>query len=323
MNELTGRVDEPLPIQAPRWTRIHDAVLATALAAWTTSRPSIVLLRVATNVIGAVWFLYAVSGPWSLPGFDAVSYWVIDPSDLYRWTDSTTVAGPFRYSPVLGQVLDPLGGLSWGVFFGVFMVACLLALTILAGRWSLAFLLIPTVVGEVYLGNIDLFIALSLGFGIFFPPAWAFLFLSKATPAVVVLWFVARGEWRKLAIVLGVTLAIALPSLITTPGLWVEWIRVSTQYAATTYGLSTIPTIPRLVIAAVLVVIGARRNWRWTIAASGTLAIPGLDWKTASVFLAILPLYGLGMRADWPRTLGGLTTLVQRGTIRTHHHNTS
>jgi hypothetical protein len=305
------------------FTRLHDDILAGARTAWTSNRPTLVILRVASNLIGAAWFLYAVSGPWSMPGFDAVSYWIVDPSDLYRWTDSTTVAGPFRYSPVLGQLIDPLGGLPWAIFFGLFMVACLLALTILAGRWSLAFLMLPAVIGEVYLGNIDLFIALALGFGLFFPPAWAFLFLSKATPGVVVLWFAARGEWRKFGLVIAVAAAIALPSLLLTPGLWVDWVRVSTEFAATTYGMSTIPALPRLVIAALLVVIGARRNWRWTIAVGGTLAMPGLDWKTVSVFLAILPLYGLGLRADWPRTVGGLTSLVQGGTIRTHHHHTS
>ena len=200
------------------------------------------------------------------------------------------------------------------MFFGLFMVACLLALTILAGRWSLALLLLPTIIGEVYLGNIDLFIALALGFGLFWPPAWAFLILSKATPGVVVLWFAARGEWRKFWLVNGVAVLIALPSLVLTPGLWVAWIRVSTEYAERLWHVDhsgdSSPRRrgdPRC--------RGARRNWRWTIAAAGTLAMPGLDWKTASVLLAILPLYGLGLRGDWHRTLGGLTGVVRHGTI--------
>ncbi len=240
-----------------------------------------------------------MASPRSVPGFDAVSYWLIDPQQLYRWTDSSSVAGPFRYSPALGQLLDPLGTLSWGTFHSLFLAATLVALTVLGGRWALALLLIPNVLGEVYFGNIDLFLAVALGVGPIWPVAWIFLVLSKATPAVVLLWFIARGEWRNLGIVLAGTLVIALPSLLTTPALWGDWVRASTQFAGSQYGLSTIPTIPRLLAAAVLVFVGARRGWRWTIAVAGTLAMPGLDWKTMTVALAILPLYGLGLRADW------------------------
>ena len=55
---------------------------------------------------------------------------------------------------------------------------------------------------------------------------------------------------------------------------------------------------PPLIAAALLIAIGARRGWVWTIAISGTLAMPGLDWKTATVMLAILPLYQFGLLAE-------------------------
>jgi hypothetical protein len=291
-----GGVKSPADPASGRSWALSD-LLRTA---WTTRRPTLVLLRIVLNVIGAAWFTYALARGWSIAGFDAVSYWLIEPADLYRWTESSHVAGPFRYSPVLGQVLDPLGALPWGAFFSLYLAASLLALVLLGGRWGLAFLLIPNVLGEVYLGNIDLFIAAALGFGLVWPGAWVFLVLSKGTPGIVVLWFVARGEWRKLAIVVGGVVLVALPSLLTTPDLWVEWVRVSTQFAGSAYGISEIPAVTRLVGAALLVLVGARRNWRWTIAVGGTLAMPGLDWKTMSVLLAVLPLYGLGLRADWP-----------------------
>jgi Glycosyltransferase family 87 len=250
--------------------------------------------------MGSAMLVFTVASNWGIVGFDAVSYWLIDPTDLYRWTGSTTVAGPFRYSPALGQFLDPLGALPWTAFQALFLAACLLALVLLGGRCALALLLIPNVLGEVYLGNIDLFVASSLGLGLLWPPAWAFLILSKGTPAVVLLWFVVRGEWRSLGLVLGATALLAAPSLLTTPGLWLDWARVSTQYASTAYGASQIPVVPRIIAAALLVGVGGRRGWRWTIAVAGTLAMPGLDWKTMTTMLAILPLYQLGALAERP-----------------------
>jgi len=280
-----------------------DRLLKTVRILAIGNRGSLVLLRSGLNVFGAAWFVYVLATSQAIIGFDTISYWLVDPSDLYRWTDSSTVAGPFRYSPVLGQLIDPLGMLPWATFQALFLALTLGTLVILGGRWALALLLIPSVLGEVYLGNIDLFIAVSMGLGLLFPPAWAFLLLSKATPAVVLVWFIARGEWRKLGLVLGTAAVIAAPSLLTTPDLWVEWARASTQYASSTYGLSTIPAIPRLVAAAVLISVGARRGWVWTIAVGGTLAMPGLDWKTATTMLAILPLYRLGLLAErWWRT---------------------
>ena len=194
-----------------------------------------------------------------------------------------------------------------------YLAACLIALTILGGRWGLALLLVPVVFAEVYIGNIDLFLALAVPAGLVFPPAWILLAVTKFTPAVIVLWFAARGEWRSFLLVVAGTAFVVLPSVITTPDLWTGWFRSSTQFAGSAYGASEIPILPRLVAAAVLVVVGARRDWRWTLAVGATLAMPGLDLKTSSIFLSILPLYGLGVAADWP-----LITRRLRGRARRH-----
>ena len=141
---------------------IADRLLSTARVLATGNRGSLVLLRSGLNVFGAGWFVYVLATSRAIIGFDTISYWLVDPSDLYRWTDSSTVAGPFRYSPVLGQLIDPLGILSWPAFQALFLALTLGTLMVLGGRWALALLLIPSVLGEVYLGNIDLFIAVSM-----------------------------------------------------------------------------------------------------------------------------------------------------------------
>ena len=128
-------------------------VVRAAVTRWANlalgDRPSIVLLRMGLNAVGAAWLLMVLARGWTLPGFDAISYWSIDVSDLYRWTETSSAAGPFRYSPVLGQLLDPLGVLPWGVFFSSFLAVSLVALVVLGGRWGLALLLVPSGVGEV------------------------------------------------------------------------------------------------------------------------------------------------------------------------------
>ena len=121
-----------------------------------------------------------------------------------------------------------------------------------------------------------------------------------------------------------VAVLFALPSLVLTPVLWVEWMpRVSTEYAGTTYGMSTIPAIPRLLVCGDASVSGlllepARpaKNWPWVVRACRDLVMPGLKLEALSFLLAILPLYGLGLRGDWHRTLGRLTGhAVRPGTI--------
>ena len=282
---------------------------------WSSDRPTIRLLRIGLNIVGAGWFLYALASRWSIPGFDTYAYWSIDPASLYSTTGASIEAGAYRYSPVVAQLMDPLGVLPWGQFFVGFLVLSLLALTVLGGRVAFALILIPNVLGELFLGNIDLFVAISLAGGLIWPAAWAFLLLTKVTPGVVLIWFVVRGEWRKLLIVLVVTGAIALPSLVTTPGLWTAWVQESLQFAGTAYGASAIPLLPRIVAAALLVAVGARKGWRWTVPIGGTLAMPGLDWKTATTVLGVLPVLGLGMAADHAAIRHRLTQLSRGGAL--------
>lgn len=258
------------------------------------------LLRVGLTLLGTVSLLSALATTEHTLGGDTISYWTIDLNDLYGRSATSTAIGAWRYSPVLAQLMVPLTLLPWAACYLLVLAVSLLALTTLGGRLGLALILIPNVVGELYHGNIDLWIAASLGFGLVFPPAWAFLALSKATPAVVVLWFVVRREWRNLGLVLGTVAVVAVPSLILTPGLWVDWYTSAVRFATTSYGMSDIPALPRIAAAAVLVGIGASRGWKWTIAIGGMLAVPGFVANTQTIALAILPLYGLGLRADLP-----------------------
>ena len=216
-----------------------ERLLGTARCLATGNRGSLVLLRSGLNVLGAGLAPVAIASGWSIVGFDAVSYWLVDPVDLYRWTESTIVAGPFRYSPVLGQLADPLGVLSRAAFQAVYLV---LALGALVGpRWTLG--PGPAPDPERPRGRCTSATSTSSSPSRWASawcsrPAWAFLLLSKATPGVVLVWFVVRGEWRKLACSSsGPPRSSQLPSVLTTPSALARTGHsVSTQYASSAYG---------------------------------------------------------------------------------------
>jgi hypothetical protein len=104
--------------------------------------------------------------------------------------------------------------------------------------------------------------------------------LTKPTLGVGLLWFVVRGEWRRLAIALGVTAALAAAAYVLVPNLWRQWI----DYVLATgvspnlgnaYALA-IPLLVRLPAAAILVIWGARTNRPWTLPTAAMLGLPVL-----------------------------------------------
>ena len=62
---------------------------------------------------------------------------------LYSTTGASIEPGAYRYSPVVAQLMEPLGVLPWGQFIVGFLVLSLLPLTVLGGRVAFALILIP------------------------------------------------------------------------------------------------------------------------------------------------------------------------------------
>jgi hypothetical protein len=146
------------------------------------------------------------------------------------------------------------------------------------------------------MGNIHAFIAVAIVLGFRWPAAWAFILLTKVTPGVGLLWFVARREWRNLAIALGATAAIVAVSFAIAPPLWSEWVDVlaSRSTAANTAGIyGLIPLVMRLPIAAVLVVWAARTDRAWIVPLAAVLAMPVLWPNSYSVAVAAIALYAV------------------------------
>lgn len=246
--------------------------------------------------------LFAIFRP--VEAGDAIAYWKVDLADPYTRPVATQDA--FTYPPPAALFFAVLGELPFEVFEAIWTVLIGLALLWLAGPWALLFLIVPFVASDLYLGNIHLALAAAIVASLRWPALWAVPLLTKPSCGVGLLWYLARGEWRRFLVAVGVTGALVLASAVVAPTLWPKWI----DYVIGT-GLSPdvgtahfvpIPLVVRLPAAVALVVWGARTNRPWTLPTASMLALPvlwlvGLAMLTGAFALsAIGPLRAFGRR---------------------------
>lgn len=213
--------------------------------------------------------------------YDAHAYWL---SDGYGRASQDTDA--FSYSPPVLLAFQAIRSvLPWEAFAYVYTIAIALGIWVLAGPFTLLVLFIPHVATELSLGNIHIFLALVTVFGLRWPWLWSFVLLTKVTPGVGLVWFAVRREWRALLIALGVTAAIALPTVVLYPDLWAGWIRVVTD-AGPGAGSNL---AARVVLGGAIVAVGAWKNWPWLVPVGSMLALPVL-WSLHgfSMLVAVL-----------------------------------
>jgi hypothetical protein len=221
-------------------------------------------------------------------GLDSHAYWLAaqDPGSWY--TRPPAYRDAFLYSPAFGQALRPLGVLPWPVFQAVWLLGCaaLLAWLLAPLGWRRGLILAPFFVSELLLGNVYLLFAASLVLSVGrFPGAVALPFLTKVAPGVVGVWFVARGEWRKLLWAAATTSAIVLVSFLIAPDAWGRWV----SFLATSAGDRGLGSTARLVVALALVVWAARRGYAWLLAPALILACPVLGGYGPLAVLAAVP----------------------------------
>jgi hypothetical protein len=246
---------------------------------------------------------------------DALAYYHAGATSTY--TGSSGTAGAFLYSPVIDQLLQPFRLLPPDAFVFLVRLVGLLSLAIVAGPFTGPILLfIPLLVNnpvvmELFYGNINLLLAVVALAGLRWPQLWSFALLTKVTPGIGLLWFLIRREWRKLGVALATTLLLVGVSFVFAPGLWFAWVQLligGQQFVpAGIWGM--VPLSIRLPAAALLIAVGARRSWHWTLIVGTWLSIPVLWPQTLSV-LAPLPLMGLkALGARRARRVRGRATL--------------
>ena len=236
------------------------------------------------GAIMAIWFLWSFRA--SPPGYDAYAYWAVDPWSPYQFDGTGDQFGAFRYSPAAAQLLALVNWLPWGAFFGLWYALLIGTLAWLTRWWVVAALALPPLLYDLHLGNIEVLLAAAIVVGIRYPAAWAFVLLTKVTPGVGLLWFVARGEWRKLATALGATAAIAAVSFVLAPGLWVEWPQAMLGVSSTHGGAGVY--VIKMAAAAALVVWGARTDRPWLLIVAGAVSLPWVDAKWLAVLVGLL-----------------------------------
>ena len=234
--------------------------------------------------------------PWA-ESVDAYAYWATRSGDFYAAASAGRV-GAYLYSPAFAQILTPLVLLPWPVFAAVWTGLLAAAYWALVGNWALPLLLFLPIPFEIISGNIHLLYAVAIVIGFRCPAAWALMLLTKVTPGVGLLWFLVRREWRQLATALLVTGAIAAVSYVLDPSAWARWLELLRTDAVTAGSGSfttvgwylPIPLLPRLIAAAVVVVVAALTDRRWLVPVAVVLALPVVWLNSLAVLVACVPL---------------------------------
>jgi glycosyl transferase family 87 len=232
--------------------------------------------------------------PWTSTFVDMHTYWATGAGFGYS-TSNPYVIGAYLYAPAFAQALTPLSAtLPWPWFAALWTAAICAAYIWLVGRWAFLLVLTGAVALELYLGQIDVFIAAAVVIGFRYPAVWAFPLLTKVAPGIGLVWFAVRREWRNLAIALTATVAVAGVSAMLAPGLWHDWYdllrRSITDKQVVDGAYLGIPVWVRLPFALGIIVWGARTDRHWTVPVSILLAMPILWINVFTLLLAAIPL---------------------------------
>lgn len=253
-------------------------------------RPAL-LLRVAPVVslillVTVAWYALVYPAAWDVHNYH--SAWVGGLYD-HGWFEGRS----FVYSPAVAQLLWPFSLLPFDVFHALWIGLSLAALVYLVGWRASGFVaLLPPVLGDITVGNIHLMVGAAVALALSGrPAAWAFILLTKVTPGVGIVWHLARGEWRQLAIALSATTALVAVSFVAVPALWLDWISLLSNSAGMANPFPELVIVPlpltvRLVMALVISVAAARSSAPWALPLAVFLALPTTWIAGASILLA-------------------------------------
>lgn len=246
-------------------------------------------IRHAMVIAGVAAAFMAAYINYNVDALDAHAYYRAHAPGLYDQVVGQPLA--YLYSPVFAQILAPLQRLPENLFVALWLIAIVLCLAWMAGP-RLLWLAVIVGWGDIQSANIHTFMAVAIVLSFRYPAAWAFPLLTKVTPGIGMLWYPVRREWRNLAIAIGVTAAVAAVSFLADQQSWYDWIDLLRRSAGSPpISLSALtPLWLRLIIASVIVVIGARRKAKWTVPIAAMLALPVIWPASLALLVAIIPL---------------------------------
>ena len=260
------------------------------------------LLRDAFLVLAAFLAVHAVSmcAEYGI-GWDAHAYYVAWSGGLYEELPGTVDA--YNYSPLFAQVIWPLTLLPWPVFCAALVGAAAVGIA-----WLVRPLPVVLAVGawlaclpEILSGNVFWLLAVMAVVGLTHAGAWSVAAFTKVLPCVGPVWFLARGEWRRLATFVVTAVLLLAVSVLISPGEWSSWLDFLRDSAGDSSGLVYLspvaipfPLVVRLPLALVVAVVAARTDRPWLLPVSMLLASPVVGWGTFALLAAIPRLRGLG-----------------------------
>ena len=224
------------------------------------------------------------------PGQDARAYWAV-PMDAPYIPGSVGHESAYLYSPAFLQAMTPLRVLPWTAFVVVWTLVLLAVLFWLSGPLLFGPLIVLCF-PELWGGNITILLAAAVVAGFRFAGTWALPLLTKVTPGLGLLWFLARREWRSLVVAGATTAAIVAVSALLAPGLWQAWIDLlrSSTGSSTVPGSVPIPLLWRLPFAAGFIAWAAWRDRRWLLPAGVLLAMPVIWWGSFALLAGCVAL---------------------------------
>lgn len=287
--EALGAAKAPPAIEIPVTSRWSPSGQAPSGVSAALNAPSLErYFMVATIGIG-IGFAVAQVAHLTPFAFDAGAYWAATPGNLYTtgWVAQGQY-GSFIYSPAFADAIAPFRLLPDRVFTGLWQLGLFVVLAMVLRGWSLPIVaaglvslvapipLVGFVLSDLAHGNVQVLLGAIAVLGIRYPALWSFALLSKVTPGIGLLWFVARREWRNLAIALAVTGAITLVSFLYAPGDWFDWAAFLIASTDHEFPLWVVPiSLPvRLAMSAVLIIWGARTDRPWVLPIAVGWAIP-------------------------------------------------
>ena len=225
-------------------------------------------------------------------GQDTHAYWLAAQGDLV-YGRAPGERDAYLYSPVFIAIIRPLAMLPWPFFLALWV--CLEAAVLvwllkpLRLRWSIPVFMLC--LPELVVGNIYILLAAAAVIGLQKPAVWSFPILTKVTAGVGLLWFAARGEWRRFVTGLGGLAVVVFVSSALDPTGWQAWLQFLFDHQAGTPDSRT-SFLLRCLLAIALVVIGARKQWPLFIAPAMVLASPVLVGFIPWTILAAVPRLG-------------------------------
>lgn len=220
-------------------------------------------------------------------GADAHAYWLAGQGNVV-YDKAPGQMDAYLYSPAFTTAIQPLAMLPWPLFLAAWI--CLQSavlvwlLSPLRIKWSVPIFLLC--VPELVNGNIYILLAASAVLGLRRPAFWVFPVLTKITVGIGLLWFVIRGDWRRVAQGVAVSAGVVTASYFLSPNQWHAWLEFLLAHTDGTRD-GSISFLVRCSLAFILIVVGARKQWFWLMAPAIVLASPALALTTLTLLTAI------------------------------------